>query len=178
MVPHPYRRRRRFLLSAHLQRYDLILVDGLITTRCGALDTLLLLLNCRARLPANGLLVTNLFGNARGFRASVGRLETFDARLVFPAGDSGNVIAVAAAGRAIETPLAELRAGPRPAHNRAGSPPASHGCVYLSPSGRITPFVIVGMERFYRPCVSRRSDYPHIRAFYTHKSRPGHIPRA
>lgn len=95
------------------KRYDLILVDGFDhNARCGALDTLPFYLNCRARLSANGLLVTNLFGNARGFRASVGRIgEAFDARsLVFPAGDSGNVIAVAAAGRAIETPLAELRA--------------------------------------------------------------------
>ena len=94
------------------KRYDLILVDGFDhNARAGILDTLPFYVNCRARLSADGLLAVNLFGRSRGFRASVGRIESaFDGRcMVFPSCDSGNAIAVAAAGDPIEIAIDDLR---------------------------------------------------------------------
>ncbi|MDQ5959943.1 MAG: spermidine synthase, partial [Pseudomonadota bacterium] len=53
----------------------------------------------------------NLFGHARGFKASTGRIsEAFAGRsIVFPSLDSGNAIAIAAEGRPVEVSLPELR---------------------------------------------------------------------
>lgn len=95
------------------QRYDLILVDGFDhNARAGALDTVPFYLNCRARLSDTGVLTTNLFRSARGFKASVGRLrEAFEERcVVFPACDSGNSIAMAVAGQPLAVSLTEMRA--------------------------------------------------------------------
>jgi len=92
--------------------YDLILVDGFDPEgRPGNLDTLLFYQLCRARLNGNGIVAVNLLGRSRGYSASVRRLrEAFDTRaLAFPSCESGNVIALAAAGDHIHIPLDDLK---------------------------------------------------------------------
>ncbi len=94
------------------QAFDYILVDGYDrNARAGALDTLPFYQAVRARLSAQGLMAVNLFGRSKGYKASVERIITaFDGRAIaFPSCDSGNVVAFAAAGEAIERPIAELR---------------------------------------------------------------------
>jgi spermidine synthase len=94
------------------QQYDLILVDGFdAEARAGALDTLPFYQMCRARLTDHGLVAINLLGNSRGFKASVEHIQqAFDGRaLAFPSCDSGNVIAFAAAGEAVEIGIDDLR---------------------------------------------------------------------
>lgn len=98
------------------RRFDLILVDGFdADARAGALDTLHFYQLCRSRLGDEGLLVANLLGRNRGFKASVARLrQAFDGRaLVFPSGDIGNAIAFGAAGDPIDLPLEALKASAR-----------------------------------------------------------------
>lgn len=93
-------------------RFDLILVDGFDrNARAGALDTLPFYQAARSRLSARGLVSVNLFGRAKGYKASLERVITaFDDRaLAFPSCDSGNVVAFGAAGEAIELPVTELR---------------------------------------------------------------------
>ncbi|MDY0012291.1 MAG: fused MFS/spermidine synthase [Rhodocyclaceae bacterium] len=95
------------------QHYDYILVDGFDRhARVGALDTLPFYQACRARLSDQGLLAVNLFGHSRGFKDSLGRIASaFDNRsLALPASESGNVIALAAAGAPARTSLDELKA--------------------------------------------------------------------
>jgi spermidine synthase len=95
------------------RRFDLILVDGFDrNARAGVLDTEAFYAACRARLSAEGLLAANLFGRSRGFRASLARLAgAFEGRaFAFPSCDSGNVIALAAAGEAIAVDMTTLRA--------------------------------------------------------------------
>lgn len=95
------------------QRFDLIMVDGFDeNARTGMLDTLPFYLNCKARLTASGLLVTNLLSKRKGTRKSIERLEeAFDGRiLAFPSCDSGNVVAFAATGAPVEHTLGELKA--------------------------------------------------------------------
>jgi spermidine synthase len=92
--------------------WDLILVDGFDEdARPGELDTLPFYQMCRARLNDNGILAVNLLGRSRGYTASLNRLrEAFDARaLAFPSCDSGNVIALAAAGASIRIRLDDLK---------------------------------------------------------------------
>lgn len=94
------------------QRYDLILVDGFDhKARAGVLDRSPFHLHCRARLSSTGLAAYNLFGALRGFRASAERIvKAYDQRaVVFPSCDSGNAIAVGAAGERMELSLSELR---------------------------------------------------------------------
>ncbi|WP_418646658.1 spermidine synthase [Thauera butanivorans] len=94
------------------ETWDYILVDGFDrNARAGALDTLPFYQAVRSRLSGQGLMAVNLFGRSRGYKASVERLlKAFDDRVVaFPSCDSGNVVAFAADGEAIERPLAELR---------------------------------------------------------------------
>ena len=94
------------------QYYDYILVDGYDrNARAGALDTLPFYQALRSRLSTRGLMAVNLFGRARGYKASVDRvLKAFDGRaLAFPSCDSGNVVAFGAAGEAVERALSELR---------------------------------------------------------------------
>jgi spermidine synthase len=93
--------------------YDYILVDGFDPdARAGALDTLPFYQACRARLSDAGLLSINLLGRNKGFAASVDRIRTaFDGRVaVFPSCDSGNTIAFASAGEAVDVGMDELRA--------------------------------------------------------------------
>jgi len=105
------------------ERFDCILVDGFDrNARAGALDTAPFYLAARERLTERGLLAVNLFGRARGFRASVERIATaFDGRTVaFPSCDSGNVVAFGAVGEPVELPVAELRERARALKARTG----------------------------------------------------------
>ena len=98
------------------QGYDLILVDGFdADARTGRLDTLPFYLDCRARLAENGLLCVNLLSRRKDFRRSVQRLEeAFDGRAIaFPSCDSGNAIALAAAGFPAAPAFEELKAAAR-----------------------------------------------------------------
>ncbi|MFH0934291.1 MAG: spermidine synthase, partial [Pseudomonadota bacterium] len=64
-----------------------------------------------ARLNDNGIMAVNLLGRSRGYKASVERIhDAFDGRaLAFPSSESGNVIALAAAGNEIRFHLDELK---------------------------------------------------------------------
>lgn len=93
-------------------RYDMIMVDGFDeNARTGMLDTLPFYLNCKARLSGSGLLVTNLLSKRKGVRKSMERIEeAFDGRAVaFPSCDSGNVVAFAATGTAVDHSIVELK---------------------------------------------------------------------
>ena len=97
-------------------RFDLILVDGFDDrARTGMLDTLPFYTHCRARLSDDGLLVVNLLSRRKDFERSVERLaRAFDGRaLCFPSCDSGNAVAFAAAGDAVDFGLSELRSAAR-----------------------------------------------------------------
>ena len=94
------------------RHHDLILVDGFDeNARTGRLDTLPFYLDCRARLAEDGILCVNLLSRRKDFRASVKRLEeAFDGHAIaFPSCDSGNAVALAAAGAAATTTLGELK---------------------------------------------------------------------
>lgn len=95
------------------RRFDCILVDGFDeNARAGALDSAPFYAACRARLSERGLLAVNLFGQRRGYKASVARLEdAFDGRvIILPPGESGNVIGFGCGDEVIDTDLDELRA--------------------------------------------------------------------
>ena len=95
------------------KNFELILVDGFDHKgQAGVLDTLPFYQACRSRLSDNGLVAVNLLGRRRGFSASKSRIdEAFEGRsLVFPSCDSGNAIAFAAVGQAVDVPQAELLA--------------------------------------------------------------------
>ena len=101
--------------AAHMlagdSHHDCILVDGFDKhARAGALDTLPFYQACRSRLSDNGLLAVNLLGRDRGFQASIERIaDAFDGRaLIFPSCDSGNTIAFATAGDAVDVGFDEL----------------------------------------------------------------------
>lgn len=94
------------------KKFDLILVDGFDQhARAGALDTLPFYQACRTRLSDNGVLVVNLLGRSRGFKSSLARIcEAFEDRaLVFPSCESGNAIAFAVAGDAVEISFDDLK---------------------------------------------------------------------
>ena len=93
-------------------RFDWILVDGYDrNARSGPLDQAPFYAACRARLSEHGLLTTNLFQRSRGHQASISRLAAaFDRRAVaLASADAGNVVGIAAAGRSLEVPLADMR---------------------------------------------------------------------
>jgi spermidine synthase len=77
---------------------------------------------CRARLASEGMMVVNLLGRSRGFRASVDRIRNaFDDRaLVFPSCDAGNTIVFATTGPAVEHYLGELKLGARSLQRETG----------------------------------------------------------
>lgn len=111
-----------FLLNTG-KHWDLILVDGFDALgRAGVLDTQTFYLMCRAHLSEQGIMAVNLLGRSRGFKASVERIrEAFDGRaLCFPSCDSGNTIAFAAAGDAVETSLLDLKDSARELKERTG----------------------------------------------------------
>lgn len=94
------------------ESWDYILVDGYDrNARAGALDTLPFHQAVHARLSEHGLMAANLFGRARGYKASLERIvDASGGRAVaFPSCDSGNVVAFAAAGEPIERSMDELR---------------------------------------------------------------------
>ena len=96
------------------RRFDLILVDG-FDAKCnvGLLDTPSFYRGCRARLTDEGLFATNFLNRRRGLAAGVERMDAaFDERTcVLPECSSGNVIALAAAGRRVDVSLAQMRSG-------------------------------------------------------------------
>ena len=101
-------------VSATDRRYDLIVVDGYdAKCRVGMLDTLPFYCACRARLTDAGLLVTNFLNRHRGLGGSLKRMDgAFGSRVcALPACSSGNIIALAATGSAIEVSLAQLKSG-------------------------------------------------------------------
>ncbi len=94
------------------REFDLILVDGFDEDASpGELDTLLFYRYCRTRLSDDGVLAVNLLGSSAGFADSIARIgEAFDGRaLVFPSCESGNAIALAAAGDPIAIDLDDLK---------------------------------------------------------------------
>ncbi|OHC63313.1 MAG: spermidine synthase [Rhodocyclales bacterium GWA2_65_19] len=100
-----------YLLGGDKQ-FDLILVDGFDhNARAGALEMLPFYQACRARLGAEGILAVNLLTRSRSFKAATARIaEAFDDRaLVFPSCESGNAIALAAAGEPVDIPFGELK---------------------------------------------------------------------
>jgi spermidine synthase len=99
-------------MMAGERHFDYILVDGFdADARAGVLDTLPFYQACRSRLGEHGLLCVNLLGRSKGFAGSVERLQAaFDGRsAVFPSCDSGNTIAFASAGEAIDVTLEAMR---------------------------------------------------------------------
>ncbi len=99
-------------VAADDRQYDLILVDGFdAQARSGPLNTLPFYQNCRARLSSHGIAAINLLGNSRGYKDILERIRTgFDGRCVpIPPCESGNVIALAAAGDPISASLDDLR---------------------------------------------------------------------
>jgi spermidine synthase len=96
------------------RRFDLIVVDG-FDAKCnvGMLDTTPFYSACRGRLTDEGLFVTNFLNRRRGLAAGLRRMDAaFDERTcVLPECSSGNVIALAAAGRPVDVSLTELKAG-------------------------------------------------------------------
>jgi spermidine synthase len=92
--------------------FDYILVDGYDeNAKVGALDSLPFYQACCSRLSESGVLAVNLFGRARRYGPSLQRMsEAFDTRsMAFPSCDSGNVIAFAARGEAVEVSASQLR---------------------------------------------------------------------
>ncbi|MCR4304064.1 MAG: fused MFS/spermidine synthase [Gallionella sp.] len=99
-------------IAGNKKKFDLILVDGYDeNARSGALETLPFYLACRARLSGDGIMAANLLTSSRSFETTVERIaRAFDDRmLVLPSCESGNAIAFAAAGNAIEASFDELK---------------------------------------------------------------------
>lgn len=96
----------------HDKKFDLILVDGFNEhAHPGDLNTLPFYQMCRNRLSDEGVLAVNLLGLSRGVMGGFTHiLQAFDDRaLIFPSCKSGNTIAFAAAGSAIDTSLDDLK---------------------------------------------------------------------
>lgn len=95
------------------RKFDLILADGYDPdAKAGVLDTEPFYLACRSRLSERGLFGANLLGRNKGFQGSVERIKTaFDQRaIIFPSCDSGNTIAYATDGEAVDISLDDMRA--------------------------------------------------------------------
>jgi len=91
--------------------FDLVVVDGYDAKgRAGALDTERFYLGARRILNARGVLVVNLLGRSRGYRASVARIaHAFDDRVALVKSETGNVVVFAGAGDEIDLSFRELR---------------------------------------------------------------------
>jgi len=99
-------------VAADEAQWDLIAVDGFDSkASAGALSGQPFYEACRARLSDQGLLSVNLFGQLRGFKTQLQRIrKAFGGRvLALPEVDSGNVVAFATTGAAVELSLATLR---------------------------------------------------------------------
>jgi len=100
-----------YMLNSN-KKFDLILVDGFDEkARAGALETLPFYQACRSRLSDNGIMAVNLLTRSRSFkRTSAHIAEAFEDRVLqFPSCESGNAVALAAAGHPIEIPFDELK---------------------------------------------------------------------
>lgn len=105
------------------RRFDLILVDGFDEkARAGGLDTEPFYINARSLLSDRGLLAVNLFGQRRGYKSSLARLDqAFEGRaFALPPSESGNVIAFARGGETMECTLAEMRRRATLLHKKTG----------------------------------------------------------
>jgi len=94
------------------KNFDLILVDGFNEhAHPGALNTLPFYQACRSRLSDVGVLAVNLLGLSRGVMGGFAHICTAfeDRALMFPSCESGNTIAFAAEGEAIEISLDDLK---------------------------------------------------------------------
>lgn len=93
--------------------FDAIFVDGYGPDgHVERLDTLEFYSACRRQLSPQGLLICNLLSLNRGYAASAERIhQAFEHRsTVFPSTDSGNAVAFAATGEAVDVSLEEMRA--------------------------------------------------------------------
>ena len=100
-----------YMLNSN-KKFDLILVDGFDEkARAGTLESLPFYQACRSRLSDNGIMAVNLLTRSRSFkRTSAHIAEAFEDRvLLFPSCESGNAVALAAAGHPIEIPFDELK---------------------------------------------------------------------
>jgi len=100
-----------YMLNSN-KEFDLILVDGFDEkARTGALETLPFYQACRTRLSNDGVMSVNMLTRNRGFKAAAARIaEAFEDRvLVFPSCESGNAVALAAAGDPIEISFDDLK---------------------------------------------------------------------
>jgi spermidine synthase len=105
------------------KQYDLILVDGFDgQARPGMLNTQPFYEQCRARLNDSGVAAVNLLSRSRDFKGNLERIrDGFDGRsLALPACDSGNVIALAAAGDPVHLLVEDLREGAQALKERTG----------------------------------------------------------
>jgi len=103
--------------------FDLILVDGFNEhAHPGDLNTQPFYRSCRTRLSDQGLLAVNLIGVSRGYKGGYAHIEAaFDHRAVlFPQCKSGNTIAFAATGEAVNLSLNELHDRARAFESRTG----------------------------------------------------------
>ncbi|MDD5177192.1 MAG: fused MFS/spermidine synthase [Sterolibacterium sp.] len=94
-------------------QYDAIFVDGYGPDGLDdSLDSVEFYAACRTQLSAQGLLISNLLSRSRGYAASAERIHVaFNQRsMVFPSLDSGNVVAFAASGEAVDVSIEEMRA--------------------------------------------------------------------
>lgn len=94
------------------ETYDLIMVDGFNEYgHPGDLNALPFYQACRSRLDDQGLLVANLIGLSHNYKGGFAHIQAaFGNRAVtFPRCKSGNTIAFAATGEAIDLTLDELR---------------------------------------------------------------------
>lgn len=102
----------QWMQTAPAAHFDLILLDGFgANGRPGPLDSEAFYLACRQALGPRGLLAVNLLSRSRGFQAAARRIaKAFAGRsMVFPSCDSGNAIAFAASGDAVDTRLETMR---------------------------------------------------------------------
>jgi spermidine synthase len=100
-----------FVLSTN-KKFDLILVDGFNEhAHPGELNTLPFYQACRSRLSDEGVMAVNLLGLCRGVMGGFAHiLNAFDDRaLMFPSCESGNTIAFAAEGEAVNISFDDLK---------------------------------------------------------------------
>lgn len=94
------------------KKFDLILVDAFDEHgRSGCFETLSFYRACRRRMSEDGIIAINLLTGVSSFYPTTLRIaKAFDDRsLVFPSCESGNAIALAAAGTPVDVSFDDLR---------------------------------------------------------------------
>lgn len=94
-------------------RFDLVVVDGFDELgRAGMLDSVPFYCNVARLLARDGMLAVNLLTRRKSAAPSVDRLKAaFEGRVLeLPPSEAGNVVAIAATGRAVPLEIVELRA--------------------------------------------------------------------